>query len=82
MDGAVLGHEKERRMKAQDKEPDDFERVTGLFADTEGLDLDDLRAIRRLLGDDVEASEERFLALLRKLEAEAGIARTKWRRGA
>ena len=51
-------------MNSQDKEKNDFETATGWFQDTEGLDLHDLREIRRIMGHDVEASEKRFLAFL------------------
>lgn len=51
-------------MNSQDKERNDFESATGWFEDTEGLNLDDLREIRRIMGHDVEASEKRFLAFL------------------
>lgn len=63
-------------MNSQDKERNDFETATGWFEDTEGLNLGDLREIRRIMGHDVEASEKRFLAFLGTLPgATASAAR-------
>jgi hypothetical protein len=61
--------EKEARERAfvmskKDKGEEMFGRLTGWMDSPETMNLEDLRSVRRMLGDDVPESEQNFLALL------------------
>jgi hypothetical protein len=48
-----------------------FDAITGWVESADTMDLEELRQIRRAMGDDVEESERGFLSMLGKLKAEA-----------
>lgn len=58
-------------MKSNDKNEEQlFEGVTSLVDDSETLDLQELRLVRKMLGHDVEQSEKDFLGRLGQLRKE------------
>jgi hypothetical protein len=52
-----------------DKNQQLFDALTSWMESSEGLGLEELRAVRRQLGQDVENSEQEFLAHLRELRS-------------
>jgi hypothetical protein len=61
-------------MAGDDKARKDvLDSLVGWMENLEGASLEELRAIRRDLGHDVESSEESFLSMLREKSQEVGI---------
>ena len=49
-----------------------FSRLTGWMDGAESMDLEQLREVRRMMGDNVEVSERQFLSVLKELKAGLG----------
>jgi hypothetical protein len=58
-------------MSEKDNAEKMFDAITGWVESADTMDLEELRQIRRAMGDDVEESERGFLSMLAKLKTEA-----------
>ena len=56
-------------MNTKDNNLDALDRATAWLERTEDLTLEDLRSVRRQMGDDVEGSEREFLKFITEVKA-------------
>jgi hypothetical protein len=61
-------------MSENEKNEDLFDRLTSWMGDVESMDLQELRNVRKIMGDDVELSEQRFLVALKDLQSGLAVS--------